>query len=533
MTVSDAVLSVRLRPGQRYRVVVGVVIAVAACRTPGTPKIDGVAGAPPNRATPWTVPAPARTPPPPAARPDAGNVTDAIRADSATLGSARHLSLADVVDLALHHNPATRESWANALAAVNAYGSSKGARYPSVNANVNLISTFGNGGFGANGFGGFDGGNNPGNDSTNGGFGGAGGGNRTTLRPSFSLSYLLFDGGARAGSIEAAKQTAIATNLAHNVTVQNVVLQAESSLFSFLATRALRDAQRTAVAEARSDTAAAEARLRVGLGTLEDVYQTRTALAQALFQLATYQGNLLAARATLAGALGVPANADFDIPNVLPSDSVASISASIDTLINRAIVKRPDLAQVRAQAEALAAQIRVARSAGYPSLTLNWNGGTQSNISGFQSFGGVGSNRFSALELGLQIPIFNGFSRQYDVRAARANYEAGLARVQTMREQITVQVFTSYVALRTARERVVAATELLASAQLSAGGAAGRYREGVGLVTDVILTRSSLVNARAEFIQARWEWQTALAQLAHDVGSLDISGRPHLPLGPP
>ena len=38
--------------------------------------------------------------------------------------------------------------------------------------------------------------------------------------------------------------------------------------------------------------------------------------------------------------------------------------------------------------------------------------------------------------------------------------------------------------------------------------------------------------ARAQAIQARWEWQSSLAQLAHDVGSLDVAGRPNLPLGP-
>ena len=116
------------------------------------------------------------------------------------------------------------------------------------------------------------------------------------ITPTVSFSYLLFDHGARAGTIEAAKQQAIAANLAHNVTIQNVVLQAESTLFSFLAARALRDAQMIAVAGSAADTAAAEARLRVGVGILEDVYQTRTALAQARLQLATFEGNLVTAK---------------------------------------------------------------------------------------------------------------------------------------------------------------------------------------------------------------------------------------------
>jgi len=434
-----------------------------------------------------------------------------------------------VVDLALRNNPATRESWANALAAVNAYGSARGARYPTVNANVNIAESFSNGnsGFGTNGLGGF---NNTATD-TSGNL--RGGGFRSTgaqITPAVSIFYLIFDHGARAGTIESAKQTAIAANLTHNATIRNVVLQAESTLFSFLAFRALRDAQRVSVDEARADTAAAEARLRVGVGILEDVYQTRTALAQARFQLATYEGNLVTARGALASALGFPANAEFELPNILASDSVASIAASVDTLINRAIVERPELAESRAEAEALAAQVRIARSAGYPSLIISSNGGLASRLQGNRT---NGSNPNYTLQLGLQIPIFNGFSRDYDVRSARERYEAGLARVQSTRRQIELEVFTSYSVLRTATDRMESANELIASARLASSGAIGRYREGIGTITDVLLARSALATARAEFVQARWEWQTALAQLAHDVGSLDTKGRPNLPLGPP
>jgi outer membrane protein len=87
--------------------------------------------------------------------------------------------------------------------------------------------------------------------------------------------------------------------------------------------------------------------------------------------------------------------------------------------------------------------------------------------------------------------------------------------------------------VQTSAQRVEAAAELLASAQQSAEVALGRYREGVGTIVDVLLGRSALASARAEDIQARWEWRTALAQLAHDTGSLDVAGRPNVPLGTP
>ena len=427
------------------------------------------------------------------------------------------------MDLALRNNPQTRQSWALALASAQEYGASRGSLFPTISAGVNLThsnSTIGSGLNGAQ----FSSGGSI--DSTGGASPriGTTGGTRTQLAPSISLSYLVFDLGGRAGTIESAKQRAIAADLAHNATVQNVVLEVESSLFSYLATRALRDAQLVSVQEAQADTAAAEERLRVGVATLEEVLQTRTALAQARYQLATFDGTLLAARGNLAAAMGLPANARFDIPSVTEREQICEISASVDTLINRAIAERPEIAESRATAASLAAQVRVARSAGYPALTLS-STGSYTNSSAVNATG-----RNLSLVLGVQIPIFNGFARQYDVRAAQAQYQAGLAQVASTQQQVAVQVFASYAALQTATQRIRAAEDLLTSAQQSSDVALGRYREGVGTIVDVLLARSALATARAEEIQARWEWHTALAQLAHDTGTLDLAGRPNLPL---
>jgi outer membrane protein TolC len=192
--------------------------------------------------------------------------------------------------------------------------------------------------------------------------------------------------------------------------------------------------------------------------------------------------------------------------------------------VNDAVVTRPEVAQVSAEAKSLAAAVRVARSAGYPALTLS------STASVLRSTQNSAAPRNNSLFLGVQIPIFNGFGRQYDVRAAREQYEAGLARLASAKQEITAQVFAAYTALQTATDRVRIGGDLLESAQQSADVALGRYHEGVGTIVDLLLARSALTTARAEDIQARWEWRTALAQLAHDTGLLAPNGRADLPL---
>jgi outer membrane protein TolC len=122
------------------------------------------------------------------------------------------------------------------------------------------------------------------------------------------------------------------------------------------------------------------------------------------------------------------------------------------------------------------------------------------------------------------MPVFTGFSNQYDVASAAEQYQAAVARAETTRQQIIQQVFTAYYTLRTATNRVRTAADLLASAIQSEMVARERYREGVGSIVDLLVAQSALANARAQSVDARWQWRTALAQLAHDVGILNARG---------
>jgi outer membrane protein len=513
---------IRLRVDCRAGAQLALALTVAACAT-GTPRIDGQAGAPSGPATLWPVPARARTPAPPAAPPAAPAIAAALARDAVSIGGVRTLGLPDVIDLVLRNNPATRESWALARSAASSYGAARGALLPTVALDVNATRSGGSSISGSNGVTGSSGGTT---DGTTTGTFSSGAATRTQLAPALSLSYLLLDLGGRSGSIETARQRAIAADLTHNATVLDAVLQVESMLFTYLATRALRDAQLVSVAEAQADLTAASERQRLGVATLQEVLQTRTALSQARFELATQEGNLLAARGNLSFAMGLSANTRFEIPAIAASDSVADVLASVDTLINRSITARPELAEARAEAASFAAQVRVARAAALPALSLRASSGVTSTYTGATT-----TTRPFSIGLGLSIPVFSGFSAQYDIRAAREQYEASQARVATVQQQISVQVFTSYFQLRAATERVHSATDLLASAQQSATVALARYREGVGTIVDVLLARSALATARAEAVQSRWEWRMALAQLSHDAGVLDLRGQANLPLG--
>lgn len=414
----------------------------------------------------------------------------------------RQLTLADVVDIGLRNNPATRISWAQARASAAAYGSAKGAYFPTIDAAVTgtRLKTSATQGRNA--------------------------AEQTVLVPSLNLSWLLWDFGGRSGSIKEARETLFAADFSHNAVIQDVVLQIEQAYFQYVANRALRTAQQTTVDEAKASLDAAQERQRVGVATIADVLQARTAYSQALLDLQATEGAVQTTRGALALALGVPATIPYDLDSTAAEVPVARLADSVDVLIQQALKSRPDLAAARATYEAALSRVSQRRADRLPALTAN---GSLTRT--YTSFLPSGANGYT-LSVGLQIPLFAGFTRAYDQEEAAELARAAGLRADALSQQVIYQVFSSYYTLQTATRRVQTADDLLASATQSEQVALGRYREGVGTVLDLLQAQSALASARAQRVQARLEWNTALAQLAHDIGILDTRGGAPLRLIP-
>lgn len=425
----------------------------------------------------------------------------------------QQLTLPDLIDIALLNNPQTRESYANARAAGYGVGVAVGKYLPQVSLNVPLgvdhVSS-----------------NNNGTTTTNSGTTVVrGNGTFTTLSPNLSASWLLFEFGEGA-AIDVARQDAYAASYFHNATVQTVVLAVEQAYFNYNAAKAVRDAQRSAIQEDSANLAAAKARHAAGVATISDVLQAQTVLSQAEVDFETDEGAVQTTRGSLAIAIGVPATVSYDIRPEPPNIPVQEVSTSVDSLVEQAIRMRPDLAAYRAQAKAAADNVNVVRGAGLPSLTL---GGSTGRTYELHPSSGNTGNSWTA-QLGLSIPIFQGFQNAYSVLQAKELAKASAANAEFQRDQVVFQVFTSYYNMRTATVHVWSSNDLLSSAQASYDVSHGKYQQGVGSILDLLTAEAALASARSQQIQSRWAWYSDLAQLSHDVGSLGLRGEPHIPL---
>ncbi len=454
------------------RFVILLAVPLAACATARDP---GTSGAP---AAVWT--APASAVPPPIPKPQA---TD--------LGA---LSMPRAIDLALQSNPATRAAWLLARAAQAVIGSRRSAYYPEIDLNATYTRS---------------------RQATQGGrtiF------DSTTYGPSLALTWLLFDFGGRAAQVDEARQALIAADFTHNQLIQNVILQTEQAYYGFLNAKALVDAQSATLRERKASLDAAEERHRAGVATISDVLQARTALSQTQLTYESLEQNLRVFEGALATAMGLPVTTKFDI-GTLPADvPTQEVTTAVDALIAQAEAQRPDFAASRALVAQAEARVRGVRSQGLPAVGLTGNFSRT-------TFGGVTSATALPYSFGLamRFPIFTGWRTQYDLRAAKIEADLAREEARSFQQQVDLQVWTSYYGLSTATQRVRTSRDLLSSALQAADVATNRYRSGVGNILDVLTAEASLENARAEEVQARADWFVAVAQLAHDTGSLEMA----------
>jgi outer membrane protein len=398
--------------------------------------------------------------------------------------------LTEIIEIALRNNPQTRATWYAARAAAADWLSKKGTYYPSLNAigNASHLEYLTE---------------RPGtNDSVN------------TLFPELELSWLLFDFGGRKASVEEKQKALLVADFTHNAAIQDSVFLVLQTYFQYTNAKVLLTAAEVSLKEATTNLEMAQQRHKNGLATIAEVLLAKTALSQAQLNLDIIEGQVQTLRGTLATAMGVPANTPYDTEYLPVHPPVDLLMENVETYIRQAQIRRPDLAAQKSRMEQAMATIGVKRSALYPSLVLN------NTLAGSLNSITDDWNNQNATNFLLNIPLFEGYSRQYDLLKAKQDAESQKARFDTLEQAIILQVWTSYFDLKTSMQRVKTTNDLLESAQKSYDVAFGRYKEGVGGILDILSAQISLENARAQKVVAQASWYISFSRLARDTGSL-------------
>ena len=416
-----------------------------------------------------------------------------LRESALSIDPLKTYSLPELVDLAESHNPDTRVAWERARAQAAAWGIARSELYPTLAAaalagvtrsEVYLATSFFR--------------------QTVGDF-----------QVALNLNYTLFDFGARAGRIAAARAEALAANFSFNDTHRQVIFQVQQAYYQLLNASGQEDAARANLANAQAVQQAAEERLKNGLATLPDVLEARSATAQAEYELQSVLGIEQIAAGNLATALGASATSAIQVQPLKELPIPDAVDDSVDAAIDRALAQRPDLMQQVADLRAANARVKEARAAYYPSLSLAASPTGQALYGVQQQFPwGQTAGLEGGLAFSLNWTVFDGGARKNRLAQAEANAHATEAQIQASRDQIANQVWAAYSNLNTALRQRQAATALLEAASRSYDAALESYNYGLRNFLDVTAAQRTLAQARSTDVFARTQVLTSLADLA-------------------
>ncbi|MFL9907205.1 TolC family protein [Paraburkholderia sp. RL17-337-BIB-A] len=416
------------------------------------------------------------------------------------------LRLDDVAARALCRNPLTRRAWGNALAQAARLGEAKAAQWPTlsgvVNGSLNRANTASTNEWASH-------------ESYNG----------AARAAELAFEWVVFDFGARSAEVRKARELLIAADQSFNGAVLDVLYTSAHDYFAAMTARAQAEAAHEAEVNAAQSLAAAHGRMLSGVASIADELQARTAHNQAMLNVVKATSALHEAIGTLAIDMGLSP----DVPIVLSAvpaqiQRTAPQLETIKVLLDQALDNHPRLLAARAELHATEASIESMRAQAWPTVRLQ-AGLSDSNrptVSIGAAGGASSTSRSSYVGVRVTIPFFEGFGSTYRIREARAQAELQQANVAEAEQQVALNVWKSYEAVRAGAQTVQQAEALQENAALAFDAAQARYRIGVANIIELLHAQDALVAANHQRIATLADWYVARLSLAASLGKLNL-----------
>jgi outer membrane protein len=350
--------------------------------------------------------------------------------------------------------------------------------------------------------------------------------NVTYNSESLSLSWVLYDFGARASATEHAKQMWLASKFSFSDAVQSTFLQTAKDFYAAEAAWASLGAARETQATAKRSLEIATIRVQHGVAAISDQLQAQTAYSQSVYVHAKLQGRYRSSLGALAIDMGLDPRRTrlklISIDWLSLENANRRIGGRLRQLMHAAQIDNPKIAEARARHRAALANVNRVRDAGLPTIRMTWRYTTsdqpQSLGFGLQMLPSTNYDNYVGLEL--NVPLFEGFGRYWKVRKAQDQAVAQADALANARWQVNRSVWKAYEAYKTAAAALTNSQVVQTDADKALTAAQQRYAHGVAGILEVLNAQGNAADAREQHISAMDRLLAARLQLAYAIGTI-------------
>ena len=331
-----------------------------------------------------------------------------------------------------------------------------------------------------------------------------------SINTSLSASVDLFTGFRRGAELQAAKagQTQADASLVDARFQQ--ALTTTNQYFDALSAAQLVGVRQASVRRAEEQLKVSVAKLHAGSATRSDSLRSLVTLGTAQLALIQAGIDLATAEANLARLIG-----EIGRVRALDDSSFHQIMAAVDTqsLRSEAEARSPSIQTAVATAAVARANVRAARSAYWPSLTLGANTGWNASRANDYAF-------LNQRQVSLQMSwsVFNRFDRELTIAQREASYDVAEANAADQRRAVQAELTAQLAQLDAARTKIDITATSVAAATEDLRVQQERYRLGVATIVDVLTSQEALNQAEVDVVNARFDYLRAKAQLEALIG---------------
>jgi outer membrane protein len=335
---------------------------------------------------------------------------------------------------------------------------------------------------------------------------------KPTNSTGLNFNVQLFDGGQRLYNLRAAKADVEAARASIVGNEYNIALDVKRQYYAVLAALESEDAANAQLAQAKEQLRVSMAKVKAGVATRSDSLRGVVQVNNAQLALITAQTNRSTADAALTRLVGSDTPVTAERTGVSESFVALPDSAALIALAENG----PAVQQAQASLNSARQLKRASKTTYLPSLNATYS----RSGSGVGQFG-FGNDPFTyngRLSLAASYTLFNGFSREANI--VRADVAEDNAKAQLRDAQLAASSsLAGYIgALNSAAQRVTVQAATVAASEEDLRVQQQRYNIGASTLLDLLTSQTTLEQARAALISARYDYRIARAQIETLVG---------------
>jgi len=302
-------------------------------------------------------------------------------------------------------------------------------------------------------------------------------------------------------------------------TEQMIQLEVKSKYYDVIKNKELLEIAQETLKAGEEELERIETMQRVGSVSKAEVFQQKVRVGENRLSLIQAESALTTAKTELNHTLGIDVDTDLQLQE--EELNYNKIDFNFDELVEVAFTNRVDYLAVKNKLNSAKYDIMVSRSGYYPQMNLSANYNwfdvnfpqNQRDLNEFDSY---------SFSVNMSFNIFNQLQTSSNVSVAKATKIAVDAELEQTKRQVKLDVKQAILNLEMAEENINVTNENLVAAEEDYRLAKERYAIGAGTLLEQITSEISLTKAKANRIEALYNYKYNLAALELAVGKLEV-----------